>query len=87
MATAVNEEVESADIGVIHVLDRTGDTEHRWNRRNQAEVEIARTVFNSAKAKGHAAYKINADGEAGEVIREFDPNAEKIIFRAPMVGG
>lgn len=71
----------------IHVLDRTGDTTTSWNPRNRDEVELARRAFNDAKAKKMLIYKANADGTKGELLREFDPNAEKIVCAPQNVGG
>ncbi len=76
-----------ADIGIMHTMDETGDSQIRWHRHNSAEVEMARDAFDSMKGKGYAAFSMTANGEKGEVIREFDPAAEKIIFAPPMRGG
>jgi hypothetical protein len=73
--------------GILAVLDKSGDTEVRWNRNREAEVEAARTTFDSLRAKGYMAYRMTASGSRGEVIREFDPTAERIILAPQMVGG
>ena len=72
---------------VLHVLDKTGDTKQVWDSRNEAEVEVARAAFDSLTKKGYLAFSVKKDGSKGEVIREFDPKAEKIILSPPMQGG
>lgn len=69
------------------VLSREGDTKIIWTPGNTDEVNAALTMFNDLKKKGFIAYKVTAGGEKGEVIREFDPSAEKLIMAPPMVGG
>lgn len=75
------------DEGLMRVMDETGDYEVKWNRRNHVEVEAARAAFDSMKAKRYMAYKTTASGERGEVITSFDPDAQRIVFTPPMVGG
>ncbi len=74
--------------GVIEALDLTGDTKVHWDKNNPGEVAAAEASFNVLIGKGYAAFKLQSDGEtAGQQIREFDPNAERILMRPPMQGG
>jgi hypothetical protein len=73
--------------GEMCVIDRTGDTKIIWDAKNEDEVEAARATFKKLKAKGYLAYSVSKDGSKGEVLREFDPNAEKIILSPAMQGG
>ena len=73
--------------GVLEVLDHTGDTKIEWNPRVQAEVDVAKSTFDSLKAKGYLAYKLDRNGERGEVIRSFDAQAERIVMNPQMQGG
>lgn len=73
--------------GELAVMDKTGDTKVMWNRDSAAEVGIARDAFNKLKAEGYTAYSVKKNGEQNEVIREFDPKAEKLIMVPAMVGG
>lgn len=73
--------------GQLCVLDHTGDTKIIWDRHNEDEVAAARRTFDDLKKKGFLSYSVSKDGSRGEVIREFDPDAEKIILSAPMQGG
>lgn len=73
---------------LIARLDHTGDTKIVWNRSNAAEASLARSAFNKAKADGFMAYRVSGEkGVRGEILREFDPDAERIILAPPLQGG
>lgn len=74
-------------MGTMAVLDRSGDTKVIWDRNNQAEVDAAAAQFKTLRSKGFIAYKVDAGGNKGEIIREFDPNAETLILAPGMAGG
>lgn len=69
------------------ILDQTGDTKMIWDAEKPDEVAHARDTFEKFKKKGYAAYRVNKKGDQGEVLREFDPEAEKMILAPQMVGG
>lgn len=70
------------------VIDRTGDTKHIWDRRNEAEVDAARELFKKLKKDGYTAYNVKGkDGEKGSVMSDFDAQAERVIFSPRAVGG
>lgn len=69
------------------ILDHTGDTKIIWDSDKADEVETARETFDKLRKKGYAAYSVKRDGDKGEVIKKFDPEAEKLILAPPMVGG
>lgn len=73
--------------GTLHVLDHTGDTRTIWNPENQDEVDAAKATFAKLKKKNYLAYTVNEKGDKGEVIREFDPTAGRIIMSPQLVGG
>lgn len=73
--------------GTLHVMDRTGDTKIMWSSDNPDEVEAAKATFDSLKKKKFLAYTVREDGEKGEVIRDFDKTAERIIMAPQLVGG
>jgi hypothetical protein len=58
-----------------------------WDPDNEDEVESARATFNSLVKKGFTAYAVKEKGGKGEVLQEFDPDAERIILAPAMVGG
>lgn len=69
------------------VLDRTGDTKLIWDSAQDDEVEAARRTFDDLKKKGYLAYSVNKKGDKGEVMKKFDPDAERIIMAPALVGG
>ena len=73
------------EIGMLCVMDKTGDARVQWDKLNPEEVAKARAKFDVLKSN-HIAYTLNAKGEE-EVIYAFDPNAERIIMHKTMIGG
>lgn len=73
--------------GMMCKMDSSGDLKSVWDSRNEPEVDAARAQFDALRAKGYAAFSVNKDGSQGEIIREFDPKAEKIILVPPQAGG
>ncbi len=74
-------------MGELRELGPKGDTKIIWDADEEAEVKIAKGAFNKLRKKGYFAYAVKRDGDKGEVIREFDADAEKIIMALPMQGG
>jgi hypothetical protein len=72
---------------VLNVMDRTGDSRIEWNPNVPAEVEMARAAFNAAKDKKYLTYRLDGDGNRGEVLREFDPGAARIVASPQPQGG
>lgn len=81
MSTATEEKFE------LIVLDDSGDTRVMWDPRIKDEVDNAEKTFKDMKKKGYLAYTVKKNGDPGEVIREFDPKAGKIIMAPQLVGG
>jgi hypothetical protein len=70
------------------ITDETGDTKVMWSRDNEDEVANARRTFKDMVAKGYTAFRVTGkNGEPGEQMKEFDANAERIIFTRPQAGG
>lgn len=72
---------------VMHIMDSTGDTKVLWSVDSPEEVKAAKKTFDSLKKKGYLAYTVDGDGGKGEVIREFDKTAGRIILAPQLVGG
>ncbi len=81
--------VEETQKSSLHITDASGDTRILWDARDKDETAAAKAAFDAAKKKGMLAYKVNDEtGErTGEVIREFDPKAGKIIMVRQTRGG
>lgn len=76
------------DRHMLSITDGTGDTRLMWDPKNKDEVTAAKAAFDAAKSKGMLAYKVDDEGgRTGEVIREFDKKAGKIIMIRQPQGG
>ena len=74
-------------VGEMSVMDRTGDTRIIWDSNSPDEVEQAERTFDELVGrKKYLAFAVKASGDKGEQIREFDPEAGKIILVPPMQG-
>lgn len=81
-------EAERSNVRELRVMDiEEGDLRFQWDPEDEQQVELAREQFNAAKKKKMVAYRVKKDGTRGELIREFDPQAESIIMAPPLVGG
>ncbi len=74
-------------MGELRELGPQGDTKIIWDADKEAEVKVAKNAFGKLKKKGYFAYAVKRKGGKGEIVREFDPDAEKIIMALPMQGG
>jgi hypothetical protein len=73
---------------VMAVMDKTGDTKIIWSKDNADEIDNAKATFDRLTKKGHVAFSVKGkDGQKGEKLHAFDPDAERIIFTPPMVAG
>jgi len=72
---------------LFEIMDHTGDTKRIWDPTKPVEVEDARASFDRLKKEGYVAFRVDERGEAGEIMREFDPQAGRVIMRPPMAGG
>ena len=86
MATATAS-LEVKNFGMLCALDDTGDTRLQWDPAKPEEVVNAQSRFDELKKKGYMAYSVNAKGDQGAVLKDFDPKAERIIMHSQMVGG
>lgn len=73
--------------GELNILDNTGHSKKTWDAHNPDEVADARRSFTELRGKGFLAYKVKKDGSQGEMVTEFDPDAESIIMSPPPRGG
>ena len=74
--------------GILACMGKEGDIKVTWDHTSKDEVDAARAQFDSLKKKGYIAYKVEGPkGEKGEVLKEFDPHASRIILAPPMRGG
>lgn len=78
-----------AGIHGFEVLGTNGDTKYIWDKNNAAEVEAARALFKTlVKDQGFAAFLATGEkGVAGEQVREFKPEYERLLFTPALAGG
>ena len=79
--------IETHKQGVMHIMDSTGDTKVLWSADSPDEVANAKRTFDDLRRKGFLAYTVDEEGGRGEVIREFDKTAGRIIMAPQLVGG
>lgn len=72
----------------IAVMGEIGDTKHIWDRSKPSEVEAAKALYETLTKKGYRAFRcVGKDGSQGEMMTEFDPEAERMIFVPALQGG
>lgn len=60
---------------------KDGDKRVVWDKRDFAQIIEAKAMFDECVAQGLVPYLVGLDGRAtAEVMTEFDPHAEEIIF-------
>jgi hypothetical protein len=74
-------------MGQLRVMGRGGDARIVWDPANAEEVKTARKMFDDLRAKGYNAYAVKTKDARGEIVKTFDPAAERIILAPPMAGG
>lgn len=74
-------------MGEMRVMGQAGDTKTLWDPEDEDETEAAREQFDSLTNKGHRAYEVKKGGKPGKRMKEFDPDAGKVIFVVPVAGG
>ncbi len=69
---------------------KDGDKRIVWDSRDMSQIEEAKAMFDECVSKGLVPYRVGTDGKASsEVMDEFDPDAEEVIFLpiAQVTGG
>jgi hypothetical protein len=76
-------------MGVNRILDQSGDTTVAWDLTDEESVARAEELFASLSKERKIPFARNPGVHADEAvqIREFDPNAEEIIWVRPIAGG
>ena len=58
------------------VMTKEGDLKTIWDAENAEEVAAAKKQFDEMKKKGFMAYTVKKAGGKGEIMHEFDPEAD-----------
>lgn len=80
------------ETGTLHIMDPSGDVRISWNKDNPDEVAAAKAAFDRAKSReGGRMLGYRVEGKKGqklgEVVREFDPTAERLVMSPQQQGG
>ena len=84
---ALHQALQDAAPGLIPDGIQGGDTKIVWSRSNSDEVANARRTFEDLLSKKFTAFAVKHNGDKGDRIYAFDPNAEHLIMVPPMAGG
>lgn len=89
MALETTEDSEQLpeDVSEFDVLDKTGHTKTKWNRKKPEEVAEARKVYDTLTAAGFKAFRLKKLGRTGEQMTSFDSEAERVMFIPAFQGG
>ncbi len=77
-------------MGILRILDQTGDTMIEWRSEDPASVADVRNQFDRLvrAEKWHAfARDAGARAEEATLVRDFDETAEEIVLTRPLMGG
>lgn len=84
-------EQPQAGNGTFRILHQEfGDKRVTWRRSVLQEINAAKDLFIELVKQGLTPFKVGIDGkQSAEVMREFDPHAEEVIFlpRKIVTGG
>lgn len=75
-------------MGTMNILSMEGDESVTWDKDDPESVEKARRKFLEflGERKGMA-IRMNKDGEKGDKMTDFDPEAERVILMPLIAGG
>ncbi len=77
-------------MGVLRILDQTGDTIVEWQTDDPTSVEQVRAEFDRLVGleKWHAfARDAGAPADEATLVRTFDEHADEIVLTRPLMGG
>lgn len=72
---------------VQKIMDHTGHSEKVFDRADVVSVEEAEKRFAELTGRGFKAIAQGADGDAGTILKAFDPNVESTLFIPQLQGG
>lgn len=77
-------------MGIMRILDPTGDTVVEWRTDDPASVAAVRAEFDRlvGEERWHAfARDAGARADDATLVRAFDDTAEEIVLTRPLMGG
>lgn len=73
--------------GVIKIMGASGDDRIVWDPEDEGQIAKARKRFKELLLQGYKAWKMDAKGQKGVPIKEFDESAGAILMAAGLQGG
>lgn len=76
-------------MGIMRIVDETGDSTLTWSRDDERSVVAAAEMFTRLAALKRLPFGRRAGEPASEaeLVRQFDPDLEEIVWVRPVVGG
>lgn len=74
-------------MGMLMIMDVSGHRQLGWAEQDTTETGVAAQEFARALFNGSVAYGFHTGERVGNVIREFDPAADRIVIRPQAAGG
>lgn len=77
-------------MGILRILDQTGDTKMEWRTEDDASVAAVRAEFDRlvGRQRWYAfARDVGATADEATLVRSFDERAEEIVLTRPLMGG
>ena len=71
----------------LEVMGKEGDIKITWDPDKKKEVKAAKETFEKLVAEDYKAFVMCEEGNKGDQLDKFDPEAERIMMVAPVVGG
>lgn len=88
MQTQTETESKPSYTGEMAIMGKEGDTKIMWDKSKRVEVDNAKATFERLVKEGYSVFRVaGKEGDKGEQIREFDPDAERLIFVPPLQAG
>lgn len=76
-------------MGVMRILDHSGDTLVRWSVDDEEALARATAMFDRLRSERKLAFARPSGAGADEAVQidRFDPAAEEIVWIRPIAGG
>ena len=73
-------------MGVMRILGKEGDVESRWDPNNAKSLQKALEKFTELhETRRMLAFETGSEGST--LVKEFNPNAQEIVFTPQFQGG
>ena len=67
--------------------DRAGGARHKFDPADATAVAAADAWFGVPTIRGFRWVALGPNGDAGKIVREFDPKTEQVLFMPRLQGG